>query len=64
MTPDHLVYEVSYFDFICTGLEANQMPKKGAFVYDMKHIKMNEWFREDSSPHSDLKGYISFVPSL
>ena len=38
----HLVCGVSYFDFICTGLEVNQMPKKGAFGYDMKHTKMNK----------------------
>ena len=48
-------------DFICTSLEANQMPKKGAFRYEMKHAKMNEWSEEDLSPYSDLKGYISLV---
>ena len=63
MTPSHLVCGVSSFDFIYTGLEVNQMPKKGAFGYDMKHAKMNEWFREDSSPHSDLRGHISHVPT-
>ena len=31
------------------------MPKMGAFGYDMQHTKMNEWSREDSSTHSDLK---------
>ena len=61
MTPCHLVYGVLYFDFICKGLEANQMPKKGAFEYDMKHTKMNGWSKEDSSPHSDLRGHISLV---
>ena len=64
MTLGHLVYGMSYFDFICTGLEANQMPKNDALGYGIKHRKMNEWSREDSSPHSDLRGYISFVPSL
>ena len=39
------------------------MPKKGVFGYDMKHAKMNEWSREDSSPHSDLRGHISHVPT-
>ena len=37
------------------------MPKKGVFGYDMKHTKMNEWSREDSSPYSDLRGHISLV---
>ena len=37
------------------------MPKKDVFGYDMKHTKMNEWSREDSSPHSDLRGHISLV---
>ena len=60
MTPGHLVYRVSYLDFICMSLEANQMPKKGIFGYDMKHTKMNEWSREDSSPHSDLMGHLNF----
>ena len=40
------------------------MPKKDAFRYDMKYTKMNEWYREDSSSHSDLKGNISLVPIL
>ena len=31
------------------------MPKKGAFGYDMKHTKMNEWSEEDSSSHSNLR---------
>ena len=57
----HLVCGVSYIDFICTGLEANQIPKNSAFGYDMKHMKMNEWSRDDSSPYSDLKGHISLV---
>ena len=38
------------------------MPKKGVFRYDMKNMKMNEWSREDSSSHSDLRGHVSFVP--
>ena len=63
MTPSHLVGGESYFDFICTSLEANYMPKKGAFGYDMKHTKMNEWSREDLSPHSDLRGHISLIPT-
>ena len=63
MTLGHLVCGVSYFDFICTGLEANWMPKKDASRYDMKHTKMNEWFKEDSSTHSDLRGHISLVPT-
>ena len=45
-TSGHLIYELSYFDFICTGLEANQMPKKDAFGYDMKHAKIDEWLKE------------------
>ena len=64
MTPGHLVCGVSYFDFICTGLKENQMPKKDSFRYDMKHTKMNKWSREDSSSHSDLKGHISLVLNL
>ena len=59
----HLVCGVSCFDFIYTDLEANQMPKKSAFEYDMKHTKMNEWSREDSSPHTDLTRHISLVPT-
>ena len=64
MTPGHFVYGMSYFNFIDMSLEANQMPKEDAFGYDMKHMKMNEWFREDSSSHSDLRGYILLVPIL
>ena len=63
VTSGHLVCGVSHFDFICTGLKVNKMPKNGAFGYDMKHTKMNEWSRENSSPHSDLKGHISLVPT-
>ena len=63
MTPGHLVFGMSCLDFICTGLEANQMPKKSAFGYYMKHTKMNEWSRKDSSPHSDLRGHIPLVPT-
>ena len=63
MTPGHFVCGVSYFDFIYTSLEVNNMPKKGAFGYDMKHTKMNEWSKEDSLPHSDLRGHISLVPT-
>ena len=37
------------------------MSKKDAFGYDMKHTKMNEWFREDLSPHNDLRGHISLA---
>ena len=59
--PCHLMCGVSYFDFICIGLEANQMPKKGAFGYNIKYTKMNEWSKEDSSPYSDLRGHISLV---
>ena len=59
MTPSHFLCGMSYFDFICTGLEANQMPKKDALGYDIKHAKMNEWSREDSSHQNDIKGYIS-----
>ena len=55
---------LSYFDFICTGLEANQMLKNDAFRHDVKHMKMNEWYIEDSPFHSDLRGYISHVPNL
>ena len=58
MTPGHFVCGVSYFDFIYTVLEVNQMPKKGAFGYDMKNTKMNDWSRKDSSSHSDLRGHI------
>ena len=39
------------------------MPKRGAFGYDIKHSKMNEWSKKDSSPYSDLKGYISLIPT-
>ena len=39
------------------------MPKMGVFGYDMKYTKINEWFRKDSSSHSDLKGHISLVPT-
>ena len=49
---------MSYFDFICTSLEANQRPKNGVLGYDMKHTLMNEWSKEDSSSHSDLRGHI------
>ena len=45
------------------GLEANQIPKKGAFGFDMKYANMNEWFRKDSSSYNDLKGHISLVPT-
>ena len=40
------------------------MPKKDAFGYDMKHTKMDDLSREDSSPHNDLRGYISLVSNL
>ena len=39
---------MSYFDFICTGLEVLQMPKKHDFGYDMNHAKVDEWYRKDS----------------
>ena len=61
MTSGHLMCGMSYFDFICTSLEANQRPKNGVLGYDMKHTKMNEWSKEDSSSHSDLRGHISLV---
>ena len=48
MTPCYLIWGVSYFDFICTGLEVLQMPKKGALGYDMNHAKVDEWSKEDS----------------
>ena len=31
------------------------MLKNDVFGYDMKHTKMNEWFRKDSLAHSDLR---------
>ena len=39
------------------------MPKKGAFGYDMKNTKMNDWSRKDSSPYSDSSEHISLVPT-
>ena len=61
VTPSHLVCRMSYFDFIYTSLEANQMSKKDAFGYDMKHTKMNEWSKKDSSPYNDLREHISLA---
>ena len=63
MTLVHFVCGVSYFDFICMSLKANELLKKGAFGYDMKYTKMNKWSIEDSSSHNDLRGYISLVPT-
>ena len=40
------------------------MPKKDAFGYGMKHTKVDEQSREDSSSHSDIRGHISFAPDL
>ena len=37
------------------------MPKKYAFGYGIKHMNMNEWSRENSTFHNDLKGYISHL---
>ena len=58
MTLGYLVWGVAYFDFICIGLEVLQMPKKGAFGYDMNHAKVDEWSREDS-PLQVILGEIS-----
>ena len=58
MIPGYLVWGAWYFDFISTGLEVLQMPKKGAFGYDMNHAKVDEWSRDDS-PLQVILGEIS-----
>ena len=40
------------------------MLKRDIFGYDIKHAKVDEQSRKDLSPYSDIKGHISFAPSL
>ena len=55
---------MTYFDFICTSLKVLQMPKKGAFKYDMNYAKVDVWFREDSPLQVIFGRDILFVFSL
>ena len=59
VTPGHLVCGESYFDFICTVWRRTRYLKRVFF----RHTTMNEFSKKDWSPHSDLRGHISLVPT-